>query len=783
MPRYNARLPSLAIFCALLVALAAALLLVRPLDTALSLIGGASDREVVAAFGDPELAADGITPFRWTLGASSLALPPQGTGDHTLMLDLAAPPGTVVPLTVRWGNTDLATIAVPDLRRRFTVLVPADRIDATRNSVMLASQTRAEAGTPRQLGVVFFGARLAAAPPSWLPPLQVLALAATTLVLGAALRALGAGRGRALVLLLFGAISIAMRHSDLRYTMRRDALLLTLGIALLALLLAALARGGALAEPAPAPRPLRDRRSVLLCVLLGVAALLPLARLYPLFASAIPGPPGDNFEYLWKLGWYADALVQRSSPAFVAQHYAPVGYELAHSELTPGGALLALPLTLALGPTLAYNLSLLVSLLLGCWFAALLALRLGANQLGALVAGLGIGLAELRIHALLSQLPIVGSHWVILAFYGVESYIQRRRAADALLAALAVTLAAWSSWYYGPTLLLVLALYVLLRVPFRRWRTTDLRALALGGLVLLALLAPYAQPTIQLRSTLAARVPQPAEIMRNSAQPIDLIQPSVYHALWGAAIARNDPGGIERVSLGIPLLVLAVVGLWRRRAQRAAWALAVVALASAVFSLGPQLAIGTGRIPLPAALLAGVPVIESIRVWSRVALFTLIAVGILAAWAFDHWEQTGRAARSALAALAVLVAIGGGTTLPTLSRSGPRPVDTWLAQQPGAGAVASTPDVFAGYNAYYARWHGRPIAIGYGSFIPRGAQAEIDAIAQFPAPNAIAAMRRLGVRFVVVPRSAPEPRGPAIVRVYRDETVDVYAVSNAGENP
>ena len=69
--------------------------------------------------------------------------------------------------------------------------------------------------------------------------------------------------------------------------------------------------------------------------ILSLSLLITLLMTYPLVAhpgSIILGPPGDNFEYLYKMWWFKDALLAKGiAPFFIPGVFAPFGYPLALS--------------------------------------------------------------------------------------------------------------------------------------------------------------------------------------------------------------------------------------------------------------------------------------------------------------------------------------------------------------------------------------------------------------------------------------------------------------------
>ncbi len=808
------------------IAIASAALLIRPLETQQRIVIGASDRGIVTGFHEAEFSETEGRPFRWTMAEASVRLSAQGLTDHLLALQIVAPPGVSAaapqPVDVELNATHLATLPVTSAPRIYRLLTPRALIQATDNPATLRTTTTRISGDQRDLGAAAFTVTFAAlSESSWLAPVQTIAVTGAALALLLVLRASGIGALRWLVVALFTLISLSMRHSDLRFAQRWEALLLTLGLAAIFTLFALIIsrqnkelathdrRQSAglppnhaqsdISEPALEatiqPSTLKTPRLLFPLLITGIAIGLTALLLAPLIPDPtrfIPGPPGDNLEYVWKLQWFADAIAERRSPTFVPYLFYPNGYELAYSELTPAHTLLGLPLTWLAGPTLTYNLLIAASFVLTTLFTALLAQRLGAERLGAFTAGIGVGFCLWLYQHALGQMNMVGTQWIVLALYGLEGFIRRHRAHDALLTGLGVALAAWSSWYYAATLWLVLALWLALRQPWRETRMTLAAAwpaALTAPLVALALLAPYAHPTLQALRGGDMRHNY-ASLLDLSAHPLDYLTPSRYHALWGewAAQVAPETAGARLVTPGFALLTLAGVGMWRWRRRAVAWTLLIVGLVCFVLSLGPELRIGDWSVSLPALLAyEHVPVLRSIRAWSRMAFYVQICVGLLAALSLTGFAQWCRVWRGLgmIAVCGVLLEVAHAA--PWSASTDPRPVDRWLADQPGIGATLEVPNTFSGTIEYYALFSKRPSLTGYGTFEPAGAAADMVWLSEFPTKRALTTLRRLGGEYILVRRAIMDHKWPGwrehaaqrpeLTLVYEDDEITVYRLS------
>ncbi len=794
-PRFNLILDAVMVIA---VAITSFVFLNRPLDTQHLVIIGASDRGIATGFHGAEISQADGRPFRWTTAEATVRLPAHGVTDHLLMLRLAAPTGVAPSMpqavAVDLNRTHLATLPVLPAPRVYRLLAPHHRIAIAGNDITLRTATTRVPGDRRDLGVVAFAVTCAALnETAWLPSVQAAAATGAAWALLIALRSSGIGALRWIVVALFTLISLSMRHSDLRFAHRWEALLLTLGLAtVFALFLLITARWKGF-EASVERSTFNAHHLAFPLIITGVATLLAVLLLAPLTpdpARFVPGPPGDNLEYVWKLQWFADAIAERRSPTFVPYLFYPTGYELAYSELTPAHTLLGLPLTLLAGSTLTYNVLIVISFVLTTLLTALLAERLGAGRLGAFAAGIGVGFCLWRYQHTLGQMNMIGTQWTVLALYGLEGFIRRRSSSDAALMGTGVALAAWSSWYYGPTLWLIMALWLLMRWPWKETRSlrTAGPAALTAPLVALALIAPYAQPTIQALRGGDTRH-EYTSLLSLSARPLDYLTPSRYHAIWGAWSAQiaPDTAGAQLVAPGFALLALAGVGAWRWRRSPITWTLLIIAGVCFVLSLGPELRLGDRTIPLPALLAyEHIPVLRSIRAWSRMAFYVQICVGLLAALGLTGFAQWRRAwqALGVVAVCGVLLEVAHAA--PWSASTAPRPVDRWLATQPGSGATLQVPDSFSGAIEYYALFSKRPSLTGYGTFEPAGATADLVWLREFPSERALTTLRRLGGEYILVRRNAMDrerpgwreraTQQPELAQVYEDDEFTVYRI-------
>lgn len=745
-------------------------------------LGGMSSSRL-SGFFPAETSAEG-RGFRWTDGQGTIALDARGSGPHLLAVTLSAPrpdgPETV-PVTIGLNETTLARVAQDSAPRRYRLLVAADQVRRRNNQLTFASPTFAPAPVAGpadrrgRLGLAVFAVTWESIePPRWLAPLQALAIGLAAMLLTLLLQRAGIPFLAGLIaVFLFVAIQMAMRHSDPRFSYRITALLLTGGLAALAALAALLARP----QPADGPLPWRDWWRAHRAALAGFVALTLLMHLPLLlrFSTHIPGHPGDAFEYLWKLQIFSEYLIdRRQSPTFLPELMYPEGLELALSEITPANTLLGLPITRMFGPMVSFNSLNLLSYALSGFFTYLLARRLGARPLAAWVSGIIFAFALRRYYQMSAgHLPLMPTQYLPLALYGLHGLLTRQRNWDAFVAAAGLGLATWASLYYGTTFALFMAGYALLLIGPRRlpgFIRATWRPLTTGAVVLLALVAPFAQPYLEVRAQGMEMTHSIVHLQVHAARPSDFLLPSPYHPLWGAwagQFQRRD-GGEHVVFLGYTVILLMLISMWVLRRQRLTHTLVVLSAIAFVLALGPELRLpGGAALPLPALFIyEHVPVLNGIRIWNRVMLYIVLAAALLAGLFLSVLAPRRRLYRAATLGAAALL-IGELAAVSRFTTAEPRAVDLWLRAQPGQGAVIElpigTPDypLPSGSSLYYSLFYRKPSNMWYGTFNPPLYAEHVHALREFPAPEALRALQRLQTEYLIV-------HAPALTAIWAD---------------
>ncbi len=357
-----------------------------------------------------------------------------------------------------------------------------------------------------------------------------------------------------------------------------------------------------------------------------------------------PGHVGDPEQNQWFLAWVPYAIGHGIDP-FVT-HYVlyPSGVNLMWntSELFP--ALVVSPITVLFGPTVAYN----VVLLLGpptAAVAAYAALRRWASPPSAAVGGLLFGFSPFFVRQAQDHL-----HLSVLAFVPLmllmfdEVFIRQRWAR--WKTGLLLGLVALAQYFTATELFALDALVagialVILAVVYRNLVASKVRyafaALGIGAAVFVVLAA---YPLwVQFRGPL--RVPQTIHApdvyvndLANVVTPVgDWLSVGTQH---GLVQSWTGNAGEWNGYLGFPLILLciAAMALYRRRAV--VWLSFTLLVVVEVLSLGPSLHVGGhgGRTPLPWRLVTHLPFMNN-ALPNRLAVYTDLLAALLVAVLID----------------------------------------------------------------------------------------------------------------------------------------------------
>ena len=512
----------------------------------------------------------------------------------------------------------------------------------------------------------------------------------------------------------------------------------------------------------------------------------------------VVGDIGDNVYFVWLFGWFRKALFElHISPDFSPLLNYPTGWSLAHTEITPATILMGLPASLVAGNIFAYNFVLLATFVLSGLGVYFWIVRLTQNRSAALIAGTIFAFIPYRMaHFLVGHLNLVGTEWFPLLFWGLFELLNQEKWSwkPVLLTGLSFGLIALTSMYYFAmavvATLLIGTVYLLFFNRPRILRLDFWKGVGATALVALPLTLAAVAPFLQVNNSGDLRDRNIDQLIAKASSPVEYFLPSTDHFLWGRWVmlrfdrSRWVEGSmyIGAVSGALALLAL-IQGKKAPRPQKILIILMVLTgLVFFIFSLGPgahwpeftriralprvfqwiqPLLKEQFTIILPVyPLVKYVPFFALMRAWVRFGLLTLLAVSILAglgsAWLLGRVRPAWRTGLTVLILGLVFLDFYPGPYT-TFSRLETRPVDAWLANQPGNGAVAQFPFSTEEdqMQVYFTQFYNKPFLGGFFNAFPPEQYLRIRPVMDtFPSPESVALLKSLNVEYVVVDTGA-----------------------------
>ena len=497
--------------------------------------------------------------------------------------------------------------------------------------------------------------------------------------------------------------------------------------------------------------------------------------------STLPWNLGDPALTTWILSWEWHALLDEPGRFFDGNLFHPYGEAVKYSDLIlPVLPFFGLVLALGGSPILAHNASILALSLFCVITTYLLAVRLvkGPSSMVAAVAFSFSGYVFMHQ----SHLQLLTLGFFPLAFLMLFRALEHQRVRDGVWLGLSSALLATASFYYAAIWLVCLTLVVAadalrIRWPGRQWWST----LGPAAGVMAVLVGPIAYVYAEFQ----ARVTFVREVAGLGLNPIDLLTPArgsmLYSGLFDWAAARQPAGLVEHgFFLGFIVLSLASAGslLWVTRVlqdvrHRALGSqspneigyLVLAGSASLLLALGPEVR----GIPMPFALLDGLPGYSSIRAVSRFAVPSLLAACVLAAWFLSRVLAAMRPTVRSVAALAVTIAVLLElAVVPSRVLVGaPSQAHGALGEAP-PGAVIELPMVAGTDPAFVfvegprmlaSVGHWRPRFNGFSGGFPPGYLDDILTVSRFPDPSAMGTIDELGLRYIILHGSSVPHEG------------------------
>ena len=511
--------------------------------------------------------------------------------------------------------------------------------------------------------------------------------------------------------------------------------------------------------------------------------------------DSVVGQVGDNVYFVWLFAWIRRAIFElHTSPFHVPQLNFPEGWSLAYTEMSPATIALGFPASLVAGPVFGYNFALLLTFVLSALFMSVWVHHLTNNRIASLVAGALFAFLPYRMaHFRVGHLNLVGTMWLPLYFMGLIELLGRRNASRwwMVLTGVSLGLTGLSSIHYLYMTSIVsvglLVAALVLRLSNRPSPLMILKRLSGAALIASPWIVAAILPFLQLTAEGGLQARDVFSVVAGSASLTDFVLPATDHFIWGKWVGENFfrlhwvEGTLYLGALGFALALVPLVRLSDMPRNRTAILLIGATGAIAfVLALGTHLhwnegivdvSVPTGlrdligreslHVRLPGFFLFQViPFYSTLRVFKRFAILLLMATSALAgmgvAWTL---ERGGRRAAPllGLSILALVFLDFYPGPYEKFAEIEPRPVDYWLADQPGNGAVVQFPfdQVQDQIQVYYTLTHNKPFLGGFFNAFPPPQFRQIKSVmGGFPDPASLELLEELGVEYVVMDATA-----------------------------
>lgn len=503
--------------------------------------------------------------------------------------------------------------------------------------------------------------------------------------------------------------------------------------------------------------------------------------------------PHDTVLNAGILEWDFRALFDSHLSVFEWTAGFPLTHTLAGVENLLGWQIFYAPVRAAgLSVAGSYNVVWLLSILISGVGTALLARRLGASEVGAVVAGFVFAFYPLHIdHAI--HLQTMSVCWSPFALLGLEMTLGEKGLRGPAVLAGSFIMTALCGLYFAVFLPVVLLLYAIASLLLGRYRFQWSVAgrIGLAALAAVVVLSPVLVQYLRFSSVFGG-YSHPAEMLVKFSFPVSgLLRTPNWLAVWQhtpLATVASHTGAFPGI-IAVCLVFLSF-GLRGRDRGEMRIVILLIVLTSIAFllALGPVLTLHTGipygnriqRLPLPGRIWLA---FTAIRWPTRMMLYAALFASVLAGLGMNYLLLRVNARRRVIAAIVFVllwIEVRPATWYATSSLSLGDPIDIsdaypFIAREHDRGGVVELPSrlpggyatPYATRYAYASAGHMRRVTAFHGSVLP----AVLDSLrkASFNLPDAAA--RELFVshgvtRLIVHKELYPGDSGEVLVRSF-----------------
>ncbi len=377
-----------------------------------------------------------------------------------------------------------------------------------------------------------------------------------------------------------------------------------------------------------------------------VAALLFFKLAWGSPATTNIGDGGDPTQTMWFLRWTAYAVTHFINPLLTTRLNHPFGVNLMWNTAMLFPGLLLTPITLTLGPMVAYNILVTGSIALSGWCCYLLIKRFVPLEAAALLGGVIYAFGPYMVAHAQGHAALISGYFPALVALLLHDLLVRRSRSPAwcgtMLGLLGAAQVLTGEELLTSTVLITAVMVALLAATNQERVGAAARRVVAALPTFAAAFLVIAGPAIVFQLAGPKRVSgsiQPADVYVTDL--FNLVIPTASQQLQpqgGAELAQGWSGGLAEWNgyIGVLLLALLAVVAVRRWRHPVVRITVLTGLAAVLLSLGPELHVAGHRtgIILPWRLIDGLPVVSSMEP-GRLMLYADLAVALLAAFAVE----------------------------------------------------------------------------------------------------------------------------------------------------
>lgn len=523
----------------------------------------------------------------------------------------------------------------------------------------------------------------------------------------------------------------------------------------------------------------------------------------------VPGTSGDGSVFTFSIWWYSQKGLDFLAEPKVREIFHPWGvpYQV-YGDFAPINMLLY-PVMKISTPLLAYNLSVFLSFLLSAFFTYLLVKDITKSRGAGIMSGIFFAFSVYRFIRYSGHLNLVHTEWFPLLIYSAKKLLDTKDYKYAVLSGVSFSLMFLSSGYYAYIGGLAVLSFAFLYLKTMRLVLPPVRVLAVAVIIPLVVLSPFLYYTSKLRGegeltgSLGLAYFHSADFLKYLwYNPRGLLMSDF---VLGVPI-KTSIVTEQALYLGLVPLFLAALGLiflWnnnkknRKDDKGLDGFVRIFLIIGAIFfilSLGPFLKWidgGMMTVPLPdsakGAILSAsekfvassflsqkdinrvkefkeipvpmpylglyftLPFFSMMRVPSRFGIIVYLSLAVLAGIGV---ARAPKWLRKLLPALAVVYLLEVVPLPPPMFAPQQRPVDAWLANQPGTAIVEYPATLYDCTYLDHIPFHGKKIANICASFLPKNAVSVVNMLKDFPpSKGAMDYFRENDINYILVDTS------------------------------